>query len=45
MSVYSELDRVHGGNIVEDHDTLPKIVDIVDLDTEDSIVPVNLDED
>jgi hypothetical protein len=30
------LKRVHGEHIVEDHDTHPKIVPVIILDTEDS---------
>jgi hypothetical protein len=45
MSDYGDLKRVHGGHIVEYHDTRPKIVHVFDLDTKDSIVSVNLGED
>jgi hypothetical protein len=45
MSVYDDLKRVHGDHIVEDHDNRPKIVPVVDLDTEDTIVPVSLADD
>jgi hypothetical protein len=44
MSAYSDLVRVHGVHVVDDHDT-PKIVPVVDLDTQDNIVPINLGED
>jgi hypothetical protein len=37
MSVFNTLKRSHGGIIVEDYETRPKIV--VDLDLEDSITP------
>jgi hypothetical protein len=47
MSAYGDLMRVHGVHVVEDHDT-PKIVPVVDLDSldsQESIVPINLGED
>jgi hypothetical protein len=45
MSVYGHLKRVHGEHIVEDRDTRPKIVPVVVVDTEDSILPVSLADD
>ncbi|KAK2382990.1 hypothetical protein QL285_070489 [Trifolium repens] len=47
MFAYGDLMRVHGVHAFEDHDT-PKIIPIVDLDSldsQDSIVPINLCED
>jgi histone-lysine N-methyltransferase SETD2 len=47
MSAFGDFMCVHGVHVVEDHGT-PKIVPVVDLDSlysQDSIVPINLDED
>jgi hypothetical protein len=46
MSAYGDLMHVHGVHVVDDHDT-PKIVPVVDidsLDSQESIVPINLGE-
>jgi hypothetical protein len=44
MSAYGDIMRIHGVHVFEDHDT-PKIVPVVDidsLDSQESIVPINL---